>query len=42
MGTKVESEHTRKKKITKRIAKDHLSEMPNYYTKLRKMERKSH
>lgn len=37
-GKKVESEHTDKPAIAKEIAKDHLSEDPNYYDKLKKME----
>jgi hypothetical protein len=39
MGIKVELEHTNSKKIAKQIAKDHLSEIPDYYTRLKKMER---
>lgn len=38
MGMKVEMEHTNNKAIAKRIALDHLAEMPDYYTKLAKME----
>jgi hypothetical protein len=37
-GVKVEMEHTSDKEIAKRIALDHLSELPNYYTLLKKME----
>jgi len=38
-GVKVETEHTPSRKVAKAIAKAHLKEMPDYYTKLRKMER---
>jgi len=38
-GTKVESEHTPTKKLASTIAKNHLDEDINYYTKLGKMER---
>ncbi len=41
MGTKVEHEHTPKAGIAQEIAKDHLSEFPDYYTRLRKMEHKA-
>jgi len=34
-GIKVELEHTKDKKLAKEIAKDHLSEDPNYYKKLK-------
>lgn len=40
MGTKVEMEHTRSKVAAKQIAKAHLSEFPDYYTHLVKMEKK--
>jgi hypothetical protein len=36
MGIKVESEHTDDKSLAKQIAKAHLSEFPDYYTKLDK------
>jgi hypothetical protein len=36
MGIKVEMEHTKDPAIAKEIAKDHLSEDPEYYTKLQK------
>lgn len=39
-GTKEELEHTNDKEIAKSIAKDHLAELPNYYTELDKMEDK--
>lgn len=38
MGVRVEMEHTNDKNIAKMIAKDHLKEMPDYYTKLKAME----
>jgi len=38
MGIEVEMEHTTDPKIAKRIALDHLSEIPDYYTRLAKME----
>lgn len=40
VGIKVESEHTDDVNIAKKIAKDHLDESPDYYTRLRKMESK--
>lgn len=39
MGVKVELEHTDSKKIAKEIAMDHLTEIPDYYTRLKKMEK---
>jgi len=39
MGTKVEMEHTNKKKLAREIAGDHLAEHPRYYTALKKMEK---
>ena len=39
-GIKAEKEHTNSDLIATLIAKDHLSELPNYYTKLSKMEEK--
>ena len=38
MGVIVEMEHTTNKDISKKIALDHLSEIPDYYTRLEKME----
>jgi hypothetical protein len=38
-GIEVEMEHTKDRKIAKEIAKDHLSEDPNYYKKLKKIEK---
>lgn len=37
-GIKIEMEHTKNKAISKRIALDHLAELPDYYTRLTKME----
>lgn len=36
MGTKIEREHTKSNKIASEIARDHLSEDRQYYTKLKK------
>lgn len=36
MGLKVEMEHTRRKDVALRIVKDHLSEDPRYYSKLKR------
>lgn len=41
MGVKVEQEHTQNKALAKEIAKDHLAEIPDYYTKLIKMEKEA-
>jgi hypothetical protein len=41
MGVKVEMEHTKSKTIARKIASQHLAEIPNYYTLLNKMERKA-
>lgn len=38
MGIKVEMEHTTNKDIAKRVALDHLAEISDYYTRLKKME----
>lgn len=38
-GMKVEMEHTKDKQKAKEITMDHLVEDPNYYTKLRKIEK---
>jgi polyhydroxyalkanoate synthesis regulator phasin len=38
MGQKVEMEHTTNKGFSRRIAKDHVTEFPDYYTRLDKME----
>lgn len=41
LGTKIEMEHTPKKRIAKIIAMDHLREFPNYYSRgLIPMEKK--
>jgi hypothetical protein len=39
-GIKVEMEHTNDEKVAKKIAKDHLDEMGDYYDKLEKVEEK--
>jgi len=39
-GIEIEIEHTKQKKIAKKIAMDHLFEDPDYYTKLLKLEKK--
>jgi len=38
MGVKVEKEHTDDATIAKQIAKAHLAEFPDYYTRLQRME----
>jgi len=38
MGVKVEMEHTNDPAISKQIAKAHLVEFPDYYTRLKLME----
>jgi hypothetical protein len=38
LGIKVELEHTRDRAMAKEIALDHLAELPDYYTRLDKME----
>lgn len=40
-GIKVEIEHVNDEELAKEIAMDHLVEMPNYYTKLEKMEKQT-
>lgn len=39
MGIKVEQEHTSNEDIAREIALDHLMERPDYYTKLKVVER---
>lgn len=39
MGAKVEMEHTNNPAMAKEISRDHLEEVPDYYTRLAKMER---
>jgi hypothetical protein len=39
MGIKIEKEHTDSPTVAKAIAHDHLSEIPDYYTRLKKMEK---
>ncbi len=38
-GIKVELEHTNNKSLAYEIALDHLTEFPDYYTRLEKMEK---
>ena len=38
MGIRIEYEHTNHYEIAKRIALDHLAELPDYYTRLVRME----
>jgi hypothetical protein len=40
LGIKTEKEHTGDVKTAKSIAKDHLSEVPDYYSKLKKVEKR--
>jgi hypothetical protein len=37
-GIKVEHEHTDNDEEAKKVALDHLAELPDYYTRLKKME----
>lgn len=41
MGIKIESEHTSWPPMAKRISLDHLAEIPDYYTRLIKMEKEA-
>jgi hypothetical protein len=38
MGIKIEMEHTNDRNKAQEIAMDHLKEIPDYYTRLKKME----
>lgn len=38
MGVSIEKEHTSDDKVAREIALDHLAELPDYYTKLKKVE----
>lgn len=40
MGIKVEKEHTTSKEMARKIALQHLAEIPDYYTRLKKVEKK--
>lgn len=40
-GIEVEMEHTTSPAISRRIALDHLAEIPDYYTRLDKMEKEA-
>lgn len=39
MGIKVEKEHTKHENIAKKIALAHLDEFPDYYSRLKKIEK---
>lgn len=39
MGIAVEKEHTSDEKVAREIALDHLMERPDYYTKLKEVEK---
>lgn len=41
LGKEVETEHTKDKGMAKDIAMDHLSEIPDYYTMLKKFEKRA-
>ena len=41
LGIKVEMEHTSFPAIAKKITHDHLAEIPDYYTRLAKMEKEA-
>ncbi len=41
LGVKIEKEHTADEKIAKEIALDHLAEIPDYYSRLKKMEKEA-
>jgi len=41
IGKKVELEHTKNHELAMDIAMDHLAEMPDYYTRLDKMEKEA-
>ena len=40
MGMEVEKEHTSSPRAAREIALDHLKEFPDYYTRLKKVEKK--
>ena len=41
MGTDIEMEHVNSRRLAKEIAMDHLVEIPDYYTRLKKMEKEA-
>lgn len=41
IGIKVEKEHTKNSNLAKEIALQHLDEIPNYYDRLKKVEKKN-
>lgn len=41
IGAKIEREHTHSDSKAREIARDHLAEIPDYYTRLKKMEKEA-
>lgn len=41
IGKKIELEHVKDEKMAKEIAMDHLDEIPDYYTRLKSMEKEA-
>ena len=41
LGINVEKEHSKQADVAREIALDHLNELPDYYTRLKKMESES-
>lgn len=41
MGIKIEMEHTTDPLLAEKIARDHLAEIPDYYTRLMEMEKRA-
>lgn len=41
MGISEEMEHTKSRRVAKEIAKDHLADIPDYYSRLNKMEKRA-
>lgn len=41
LGIRIEMEHTNDRRLAKQIAKDHLVEIPDYYSRLIRMEREA-
>lgn len=41
IGKKIEMEHTHKKELAEEIAMDHIAEIPDYYTRLKNMEKEA-
>lgn len=42
LGIEVEKEHTKSALVAELIARDHLKELPDYYSRLEKMEKEAH